>query len=193
VLRRLGRIVVLSCCLAATAPGWTAAWTAAWAQSTSPGGPAVIIIVDLQRILREAVAVQALQAQVGAAREAFQSEIRQREEELRRLDQELARDRPNLSAEAYEERRRALADRLAALQSDVQERRRQLDLAMNEGMRQVQTELLPVLQQITEEHGADIMLAKTAIVLARPELEVTDEALARLNARLPTVTVLPSN
>src|SRR5690606_491485 len=45
VLRRLGRIVLLSCCLAAAAP--------AWAQAPSPGGPAIIIIVDLQRILRE--------------------------------------------------------------------------------------------------------------------------------------------
>jgi Skp family chaperone for outer membrane proteins len=163
VLRRLGRIVVLSCCLVAAAP--------AWAQTPSAGDATIIIVVDLQRILREAGAVQA----------------------LRRLDQELARERANLPADVYEERRQALADRLAALQSDVQERRRQLDQAMNEGMRLVQTELLPILQQITEEHGADIMLSKTAIVLARPELEVTDEALARLNARLPTVTVLPSN
>jgi len=165
----------------------------ALAQSPAPGGGTIIIVVDLQRILREATAVQALQAQVGAAREAFQSEIRQREEALRRLDQELARERATLAPEVYAQRRQELADQLAALQSDIQERRRQLDQAMNEGMRQVQIELLPVLQQITEEHGADMMIAKNSIVLTRPELEVTDDALARLNARLPTVTVLPSN
>lgn len=186
MLRRLGRVAAVLCCLLATAP--------AFAQTPAPGAPGtVIIVVDLQRILREAAAVQALQQQVGAAREAFQTEIRQREEELRRLDQELARERPTLPPEAYAERRQALADQLADLQSDIQERRRQLDQALNEGMRQVQSELLPVLQQLTEERGADIMLAKTSIVLARPELEVTDEALARLNVRLPTVTVLPSN
>jgi outer membrane protein len=186
VLRRLSRVAALLCCLVAAAP--------VLAQSPAPGpSGTIIIVVDLQRILREAAAVRALQQQVGAAREAFQAEIRQREEELRRLDQELARERPTLPPEVYAERRQALADQLAALQTDIQERRRQLDQAMNEGMRQVQSELLPVLQQLTEERGADIMLAKTAIVLARPELEVTDEALARLNARLPTVSVLPSN
>lgn len=186
VLRRFGRIAALLCCLAAAMP--------AQAQTPAPAAPGtIIIVVDLQRILREAAAVQALQQQVGAARDAFQAEIRQREEELRRQDQELARERPTLPPEVYAERRQALADQLAALQGDIQERRRQLDVAMNEGMRQVQSELLPILQQLTEERGADIMLAKTAIVLARPELEVTDEALARLDARLPTVTVLPSN
>jgi Skp family chaperone for outer membrane proteins len=185
VFRRLGRALALFICLCAAAP--------AAAQTPSTGDGTVIIVVDLQRILREAAAVQALQQQLGNAREAFQAEIRQREEELRRLDQELARERPTLPPEVYTERRQDLAEQLAALQSAVQERRRQLDQAMNEGMRQVQSELLPVLQQITEEHGADLMLAKTSIVLVRPELEVTDDALARLNARLPTVTVLPSN
>jgi Skp family chaperone for outer membrane proteins len=185
VYRRLGRAFALLICLCATAP--------AAAQAPSTGDGTVIIVVDLQRILREATAVQALQLQLGDAREAFQTEIRQREEELRRLDQELARERPTLPPEVYAERRQDLANQLAALQSDVQERRQQLDQAMNEGMRQVQSELLPVLQQITEEHGADLMLAKTSIVLVRPEFEVTDEALARLNARLPTVAVLPSN
>lgn len=185
MLLRLGRAVALLCCLAAAVP--------ALAQTPGAGDGTVIIVVDLQRILREASAVQALQQQVGAAREAFQAEIRQREEELRRLDQELARERATLPPEVYDERRQSLADQLAALQSDVQERRQQLDRAMNEGMRQVQSELLPILQAITEEHGADLMLAKTSIVLVRPEYEVTDDALARLNARLPTVTVLPSN
>jgi Skp family chaperone for outer membrane proteins len=186
VLRRLGRVAALLFCLVAAAP--------APAQTPAPGpSGTIIVVVDLQRILREAAAVRALQQQVGAAREAFQAEIRQREEALRRLDQELARERPTLTPEVYAERRQALADQLAALQTDIQERRRKLDQAMNEGMRQVQSELLPVLQQLTEEHGADIMLAKTSIVLARPELEVTDEALVRLNARLPTVSVLPSN
>lgn len=186
MLRRLGRVAAVLGCLLAPVP--------ALAQTSAPAAQGtVIIVVDLQRILREAAAVQALQQQVSAAREAFQAEIRQREEDLRRLDQELARERPSLSPEVYDERRQALADQLAALQSDIQERRRQLDQALNEGMRQVQSGLLPILQQLTEERGADIMLAKTSIVLARPELEVTDEALARLNAKLPTVTVLPSN
>lgn len=187
MLRRLCRVAALLLCLVQAAP--------ALAQTPAPDGPSgtIIIVVDLQRILREAAAVRALQQQVSAAREAFQAEIRQREEELRREDQELARERATLPPEVYAQRRQVLADQLADLQSDIQERRGQLDQAMNEGMRQVQSELLPILQQLTEERGADIMLAKSSIVLARPELEVTDEALTRLNARLPTVTVLPSN
>lgn len=192
MLRRLCRVAVLLCPLFAPLPGL--AQSPAPAPTPAAGEPGtVIVVVDLQRILREASAVQVLQQQVGAAREAFQAEIRQREDDLRQQDTALAREKDTLPPDVYAQRRQALADQLAALQSDIQERRRQLDQAMNEGMRQVQTELLPILQQLTAERGADIMLAKTSIVLARPELEVTDEALARLNARLPTVTVLPSN
>lgn len=171
------------------------------AQETTPGtgdaeaAPAamVIIAIDLQRILREALAVQGLQAQVGTAREAFQDEIRQREEELRQRDQELARERPTLAPEVYAERRQALAEELTSLQQTVQERRKQLDQAMTEGMRQVQGALLPIIQSLAEERKADIVLSKTSLVLVRPELEITDAALERLNAILPAVTVMPSN
>ena len=160
-----------------------------------PNAPAAsqYLVVDLNRILREAAAVQALQEQVGAAREAFQAEIRQREESLRQRDQELARERPQLTPEEYEARRSQLAQELTQLQSDVQERRRQLDQAMNEGMRQVQAVLLPILPQLTEERGASMLISKTSIVLVRPELEITDQALSRLDETLPTVSILPSN
>jgi outer membrane protein len=153
----------------------------------------VILVIDLQRVLREATAVQALQAQVGAAREAFQAEIRQREERLRALDQELARDRQTLSPEAYAQRRQALAEELTALQQAVQERRKQLDQAMTEGMRQVQAALLPIVQTLAEERDADLVLSKTAVALVRPEFEITDAALERLDAALPAVTNMPSN
>lgn len=153
----------------------------------------VILVIDLQRILREATAVQTLQAQVGAAREAFQAEIRQREEQLRAMDQDLARERPTLPPEIYAERRQALAQELRELQQAVQERRKQLDQAMTEGMRQVQAALLPIVQRLAEERAADLVLSKTAAVLVRPELEITDAALQQLNAELPAVTVMPSN
>lgn len=156
-------------------------------------GVGVVIVIDLQRILRESTAMQTLQAQVSAARDAFQSEIRQREEELRARDQELARERPTLAPEVYAERRKELAEELAALQQAVQERRRQLDQVMSDGMRQVQSALLPIVQALAEDRSADIVLSKTAIILVRPELEITDAALARLDEILPAVTVMPSN
>lgn len=156
-------------------------------------GVGVVIVIDLQRILRESTAMQTLQEQVSAARDAFQSEIRQREEELRARDQELARERPTLAPEVYAERRKELAEELAALQQAVQERRRQLDQVMSDGMRQVQSALLPIVQALAEDRSADIVLSKTAIILVRPELEITDAALARLDEILPAVTVMPSN
>ena len=186
---------LLACLLALFLGGGNAAP----ARAQDDAGPAaagdgfIILVIDLQRILREATAVQALQAQVGAAREAFQAEIRQREEQLRALDQELARERPDLPPEVYAQRRQALAEELTALQQAVQERRKQLDQAMTEGMRQVQSALLPIVQSLAEERAADLVLSKASVVLVRPEFEITDTALERLNVGLPSVSIMPSN
>jgi Skp family chaperone for outer membrane proteins len=54
-------------------------------------------------------------------------------------------------------------------------------------MAQVQQQLTLVTQEIAAERKLDIVLAKATIVLVRPELELTDAALALLNQRLPRV------
>jgi Skp family chaperone for outer membrane proteins len=52
---------------------------------------------------------------------------------------------------------------------------------------QIQQQLTLVTQEIAAERKLDIVLAKATIVLVRPELELTDAALALLNQRLPRV------
>jgi Skp family chaperone for outer membrane proteins len=54
-------------------------------------------------------------------------------------------------------------------------------------MAQIQQQLTLVTQEIAAERKLDIVLAKATIVLVRPELELTDAALALLNQRLPRV------
>lgn len=159
----------------------------------APAGKAqdaqTIAIIDVQLILREAKAVQALQGFVQGQRELVQASITQRESDLRAADQELAREKKSLSAEVYEERRKALADELAKLQADVQDARRQLDQITNQGMAEIQAALIPIVQQVATERDVDIVLSKALVVIVRSELEITQEVLRRLDETLPSVSV----
>ena len=56
------------------------------------------------------------------------------------------------------------------------------------GMKQVQAALVDISREIAEERKSDLVIEKSAVVLVRPELEITQEALKRLNQRLPEVT-----
>ncbi|MBT7293901.1 MAG: hypothetical protein HN838_15365, partial [Rhodospirillaceae bacterium] len=63
--------------------------------------PAVIGIVEIQAIMREALAAKSIQGQIEARRTRYQGEISAEEGRLRELEQELAKQRSVLSPEAY--------------------------------------------------------------------------------------------
>lgn len=156
-------------------------------------GPKVGVI-DLQRILRESLAVKKLSEEVESLRAGYQSDLDVAESEFRAADLQLARDRPNLSPEEFAERRRELEVRAATLQRDFQDRKKELDQLFGRGMAQIQQALLKISQEIAVERELDLLFAKATVVLVKPNLEITGEALARLNAEISAVDLpVPQN
>ncbi len=145
-------------------------------------------VIDMQRILRESIAVQTLSSQIEALRDDYQAELRQQEEIFREDDLSLSRQRTTLTPEFYSQRRSELEKRAAELQRKFQERKKELDRLFGQGMSQVQQVLIRVSQEIASEKGLDLLLAKSTVVLVKPDLEITEEALARLNSNLPEVS-----
>ncbi|GAB4374741.1 MAG: hypothetical protein Kow00114_37510 [Kiloniellaceae bacterium] len=149
--------------------------------------PAMVGVIDIQGVLRASTAVQNLSAEIEAQREAAQAAIQDREEALREADLELAQRRAGLSPEAYAAERNKLENEGIELQRQLQEERRRLDQRFSQGMTQIQEVLLQISQDIAGENGLDLVLAKTTVIIVRPEFDFTDEALQRLNAVLTKV------
>lgn len=156
------------------------------AGAQSQDGP-VILIIDMEKIRRDASAVRLLQRQMDQKRSAYQSELQSQEQELRKADQELTRQRSILSAEAFTQRRKEMEHRVAAMQQAVQRRRRELEGLFKQGMAEVQKRLEEIVRDIAKDHKADLVLTKALVVLVKPEMEITRMALDRLNAVLPEV------
>lgn len=160
-----------------------------------PGGAAhgadeqrpVIAIIDMQEILKESLAVQEMQRRLEELRSAYQDEFRKKEEALRQRDQELSRERSALSADSFAQRRQELERAVAVAQREIQERRQSLETLFGQGMDQVRLELINIVQDIASKRDVDLVLAKTTVVLVRPDLEITAEALKQLNERLPRI------
>lgn len=161
---------------------WTAVQTAPRAQELAPP---VLAIIDVQKVLRESTAVKALSRRIEEQKVQHQGELREQERALREADQELARQRSILSPEAYAKKRGELEQRVGTLQRAARNRKRGLDKIFAKAMAKVQTELGEVAKEIAEERGLDLILSKATVVLVKPKFELTQEAVRRLNARLP--------
>lgn len=182
------RLSIFRCIAAAlvAAIAVTSGGAPVWAQKADAP---VLAIIDVQKVLRESVAVKALTATIEKQRDKYQGELRTQEETLRAADQELARQRTILSSDAYAQKRKELEQQVATLQRQVQERKKGLDQLFGQGMSQVQNELADVAKGIAEERGIDLILSRAAVVIVKPKLDISTEALTRLNARLKTVAL----
>ena len=164
--------------------------TSAPAQAQLERAP-VTGVIDIQGVLRASTAVQALSRDVEALRERTQAEMQDRESDLRAADLDLAQRRASLTAEAYAEERAALEAEGVELQRRAQEERRRLDQRFSQGMGQIQLVLLQISQDIARENNLDLVLAKSTVIIVRPEFDFTDEALQRLNTELKEVPLPP--
>jgi len=151
--------------------------------------PAVVGIVDVQRILNEASAARNIREQVEKFRTAYLAELTLEETRLRGEEQELSRQRSILSADALAERERAFRTRVAEVQQRAQTISRRLENTFGKAMNQVRQAMLPIFADLTRERGINIIVAKSQILFAVRMLEITDEVLLRLDAALPEVAV----
>ena len=178
-LKRAALGVFAACAIAATGIG------PAQAQDAT----SAIAVVDVQGALRNSDAAKEIQAKINERRQAYQRQVTEEEKALRTSEQALQEQRSTLAPEIYQQRLRAFRDRVTDVQKSVQERRRALDQAFTNAMNKVRDVLVSVIAEIAEERGAKVVLFKDHIVIAEKSLDFSDEALRRLNKKLPSVQV----
>jgi Skp family chaperone for outer membrane proteins len=152
-----------------------------------PMTEAVIAVIDYQKIERESIAAQTLMEQVDDFRAVYQADITKQEDTLRAEREELERQQTILSAESFNEKRRAFETKYQELQRQVMDRTRILDRALAAA----RDEILRTVLVITGEFGADlgfnIVLEKSQTFFFRNSMSITDAVLMELNQRLPVV------
>lgn len=156
------------------------------AQSSGASGVAVL---NLNAIRRDADSVQDVRRQIAEYRAAFQQEIQKEEQALRDANQELARRRTILSPEAFAEERRKFEQRVLDMQKLVQRRREDLERVQSEAMATVEDSLNAIVREIATSRGFAVVLSDVQAVVIDERLDITKEALDRLNKTLPAVKV----
>jgi outer membrane protein len=151
--------------------------------------PLRVIVMSIENIRRNSVAVKNIREQIAGYRKEFQAGIQKEESALRSANQELAKKRTILSPEAFAKERRQFEQRVIGVQKLVQKRKRQLDQAQVESMVKVEERMNQIVANIAQSRNASLVLRRAQTVLVARGLDVTAEVLARLNKELVDVPV----
>jgi outer membrane protein len=152
--------------------------------------PVPVAVIDFRGVLSQSEAAKEIRKTIDVRREKFRAQFATIEKQLREEQQALAQQRPIITAEAFEQRARDLQNRVRQAQVEAQAGNQQLKRALDKAMDQVQKELFRVVAKLAEESGAGVVLFRNSIVIAVKNLEISKEALKRLNAQLSKVEVV---
>lgn len=164
----------------------TSALAAVPAEAQEIASP-VIIIVDVQQILRDSLVAKNVQAEMTKRTDRYTKEVSNQEDELRQTQDELERQRTVLSADAFNAKMRDFQQRYDALDHGVQATRQALQQAFNDAMTKVENAALQIISDIAAERKANLVLTKAAVLFTAPGLDVTQEVIRRLDEKMPNV------
>ncbi len=151
--------------------------------------PPVIVIVDVQQILRDSLVAKNVQAQMTQRTDHYTKEVADQEDELRRTQDELERQRTVLSPDAFNTKMRDFQQRYDALDHGVQATRQALQQSYNDAMTKVENTALQIIADLAAERKANLVLTKAAVLFTAQGLDITQEVIRRLDERLPNVTL----
>jgi Skp family chaperone for outer membrane proteins len=149
--------------------------------------PAVLGIIDNQRIFRDAASFKSLRQQLEQYRLQYQTELQKEEGRLRNEEQDLVRQRAVLAPEAFDQRRRDFERKASDAQRKVQERSRALETAFNSGRATIGKTVQQIINDIGTERGITVVMDKVQVQFASDQLDITTEVLKRLDQRMPNV------
>ena len=152
--------------------------------------PVSLAVVDFRGVLAKSNAAVSVRKQLDIERSNYKEEFADIEKKLRIAQQKLAKQRAIVTAEAFEKRARELKDKAREAQKRAQATNQLLKKSFDQSMNKIRKHLLKIIAEVAEETGAEVVLFRSAIVIAVKKLEISKEVLKRLNEKLPAVKVV---
>ena len=186
MVRHIVAVGMLCCMILPGSGGLTTA--RAQTSTTSVDGP-VIAVLDVQQVLRRAVAAKRIRKVMEARRKIFEEEISEERLQLQGEENQFRKQSTILSPEAMNNKRRVLESKDSNLRRKAEQKRGILNRAFNGATRELRQEIAKVLADLMKERNITITLARKAVLVFDQRLSVTEEVLKRLNKNLPNVKI----
>jgi Skp family chaperone for outer membrane proteins len=146
-------------------------------------------VVNTQKIMRDSKAAQSVRSQLQAKQKAFQAELDAKEKALLAEDQALAKQQASVEKAAFEQKVKDFRAKAATAQREIQTKKLQVDKALAGALENIQETTLQITKEVAAEKKITLVVSAAAVLYADSSLDITDEVLKRLNAKMPNVTV----
>lgn len=154
-------------------------------------GAAAVLVIDQDRLFAESAFGRASQARESETADVLDAENKRIQAALVAEEQELTLLRKTLSSEEFAARAEAFDQKVEQIRAEQDAKARELGNIREEDIKIFVAALTPVLGEILKDRGAAVILDKATVLVSLNAVDVTDEAIARIDAALGEPTALP--
>ena len=147
----------------------------------------VLGVVDFSGIMAGSKAGKSLKAQADKKAADFEAEYKKQGKAFTDLEQKLEEQRASLSKEDYQKKVADLNAQGKKMRDALTDKKQALDAAFNKARDQLKKTLLEIVADIAKKRGMTVVLNKSDTVLSAEGFDFSDEALKRLNEKLPSL------
>ena len=152
----------------------------ALAQSSAPMRVAVI---DVNKVLSSSSAGKTASAKLKQLQDQKMAQAQKLDDEIKSLDNDINTKKLSLSEEKLADMQKQLSDKKIAMQRFAQDADRELGEARDRAMADLNTKIMPVVDQIGKEMGLAAIFNKfeSGLIYASDAIDITDVVIKRFN------------
>ena len=152
----------------------------ALAQSSAP---ARVAVIDVNKVLSTSAAGKAAAAKLKQLQDQKMAQGQKLDEEIKSLDNDINTKKISLSEEKLADMQKQLSDKKIAMQRFAQDADRELGEARDRVMQELNTKIMPVVDQIGKEMGLAAIFNKfeSGLIYASDAIDITDVVVKRFN------------
>jgi len=146
-----------------------------------------IAVVDMQKIVGQSLAAVKVREFIENKKQEFGSELKNEEEELKKLQEDLANQRSIMPPDEFTELEGNFRKRVEGLQQMVAERNQLLEEILSKSVQVIQLEAIKIITDIGKEKGLALTLDTSTVVIAANSINISNSVIELLNINLPEV------
>lgn len=184
------QVLAISGALALIVAGFAGGALLGSAEAQSNGKAPVILVVDRAQIVSQTKAGKTIPSQAEAVKQTVEKELEAEAEKLKKDIESFQKNASLMSDEVRQKTEQELAGRYqVGLPQRVQIMEQAFSTVVQQAQAKILVESQPILKDIVEKRGATVLLDRASVMYAAPETDVTQEVIAALDKKLPSVEV----
>ena len=146
-------------------------------------------VVDTRVLLSESKASKDVGKQLSAHREDVLKQLSKKEKNLIAEQNKVVEAKKNLSEDAFVKKAKSFEENKRAFQKLSVELNEKFNRAAAEAESSLKIKVVEIVQSIAAEKNYDLVITKQNVIVGAKSIDLTEEAMARLNKEVPSYKV----